>query len=130
MTGTLDHAPALTERQRTKLYSRLAADREETAELIARLRGDLEGFQVSRRDSTPDDESDPEGPTLDFERSQSTAVLQQAEAHLAMIETAVGRLDAGTYGNCAGCGRPIPMARLEVRPYSTHCVGCAEHLGR
>jgi RNA polymerase-binding transcription factor DksA len=39
-------------------------------------------------------------------------------------------MDAGTYGICANCGRPIPAARLAVRPFAEYCVACAEKLGR
>ena len=37
---------------------------------------------------------------------------------------ALDKLNAGTYGVCDGCRRPIPQARLEVLPWATRCVGC------
>ena len=48
--------------------------------------------------------------------------LQQT---LAEIEVARQRLASGSYGDCAGCGRPIPAARLELRPWAATCVDCA-----
>jgi RNA polymerase-binding transcription factor DksA len=44
---------------------------------------------------------------------------------LAEIDAALARLDAGTYGTCARCRRPIPAGRLLARPRSTTCVTCA-----
>jgi RNA polymerase-binding transcription factor DksA len=41
------------------------------------------------------------------------------------IDAALQRIDAGTYGNCAACGRPIEPERLEYLPWSTHCAGDA-----
>jgi len=45
-------------------------------------------------------------------------------AELQEVEDALGRLDAGTYGDCASCGAPIPAARLTVQPAARLCVAC------
>ena len=42
------------------------------------------------------------------------------------IEAALERLEAGEYGNCQRCGRPIPVERLELLPYARCCVGCQQ----
>src|SRR4051794_26354906 len=42
------------------------------------------------------------------------------------IEAALDRLEAGEYGNCQRCGRPIPVERLELLPYARCCVGCQQ----
>jgi len=104
---------------------RLAEERRRTTQRLADLRGDYRGFVEASKDSNADDEHDPEGATIAFERSQVGALVQQAEAHLDEIDAALARVEAGTYGVCAVCGRPIPDARLEVRPTATTCVGCA-----
>jgi len=78
------------------------------------------------RDSNADDEHDPEGATIAFERSQVDALVRQSEAHLRDIEAAFVRLAAGTYGVCTVCGRPIPAGRLEARPTASTCVSCAQ----
>ena len=125
MTGIAEQSAALSLRQRAKLRARLVDDREETEHLVARLIADIDSFQVSRMDAAADDEHDPDGPTLAFERSQSAAILGQTRTHLAQIESALHRLDEGSYGICVTCHEPIPLARLDVRPYSTQCVVCA-----
>ncbi len=104
-------------------------DRRRTAGRLAALRGDYRGFVEASKDSNADDEHDPEGATIAFERSQVGALVRQAEEHLARVEAALSRLDAGTYGVCETCGRPIPPERLEVRPAAATCVGCATSPG-
>jgi len=43
---------------------------------------------------------------------------------LARVECALSRLDKGTYGDCAQCGKPIPLQRLLVQPAAERCAGC------
>ena len=109
----------------TTAGSLLEAMRSQTAQRLADLRGDYRGFVEASKDTNADDEHDPEGATIAFERSQVGALVRQAEAHLAEIDAALVRVADGTYGVCAVCGRPIPAERLAVRPAATTCVGCA-----
>jgi DnaK suppressor protein len=120
----------LTARQLTKLRARLVRDLENTRDLISQLLADLESMRESRQDVATDDEHDPEGPTLAFERSQASAVLGNTQRHLQGIEDALGRVDGEEFGICMGCGQRIPFARLEARPYARYCVACAELAAR
>lgn len=43
----------------------------------------------------------------------------------AAIRAALERIDAGSYGQCARCGRVIGDARLQALPSATTCVACA-----
>ena len=43
---------------------------------------------------------------------------------IAEIDAALGRIEAGTYGSCEGCGGAIPEERLELRPFAGRCVAC------
>ena len=104
---------------------RLEEERRRTAARLAALRGDYQGFVDASKDSNADDEHDPEGATIAFERSQVGALVRQAEEHLDAVGAALARLDDGTYGRCLVCGRPIPGERLEVRPTAATCVACA-----
>jgi DnaK suppressor protein len=104
----------------------LEEERRRTTQRLADLRGDYRGFVEASKDSNADDEHDPEGATIAFERSQVGALVRHAEAHLEEIDAALARVAAGTYGVCAACGRQIPAERLEVRPTATTCVGCAD----
>lgn len=104
---------------------RLRAERAVVVRRLAALRGDFSGMVEASRDSNADDEHDPEGHTIAFERSQLDTLVRQAEARLAEIAAAQDRLEQGTYGTCGVCGKPIPPARLEARPAAATCVGCA-----
>jgi RNA polymerase-binding transcription factor DksA len=123
---TVDRVAPLSARQRDKLRTRLTSDQIDVQNTVDALLLELESFQASRRDTTTDDGQDPEGPALDFERSQATVVLNQSRSHLQEIGKAIRRLDEGSYGVCQRCNEQIPFARLEARPYSAYCVTCAD----
>jgi DnaK suppressor protein len=119
---------SLTARQLTGLRDQLATDREQTIRLIDSVTEEMDAFVSARRDTATDDEHDPEGPTLAFERSQSSAVLTSSMLHLSEIEAALVRMDAGNYGQCSKCGRDIALGRLQVRPQAALCISCAERV--
>lgn len=52
------------------------------------------------------------------------AMLESTLQVLAEIDAALGRLAAGSYGTCTGCGRPVPAERLELLPHAATCVAC------
>jgi RNA polymerase-binding transcription factor DksA len=91
---------------------------------IAALTRDFDGVVEASRSSNADDEHDPEGATIAFERAQVVALLAGARQRLAELDAALARWDAGTYGRCVGCGQPIPPQRLAVRPAADRCVAC------
>jgi RNA polymerase-binding transcription factor DksA len=103
----------------------LEVERQRALRRLAALTGDFDEVVAASRDSNADDEHDPEGATIAFERSQVAALVLQVRGHLAEVEAAVQRLDRGTYGTCEGCGQPIAPARLEARPASRTCIECA-----
>ncbi|HCG54880.1 MULTISPECIES: TraR/DksA C4-type zinc finger protein [Brevibacterium] len=103
----------------------LHAEDSETRRLIAALSSDIKDLSAAREGDNSDDEHDPEGATLAFERSQADTLLRQSEERLSAIAQALQRLDDGCFGICTNCGNPIPEVRLEVRPYAPTCVACA-----
>jgi DnaK suppressor protein len=80
---------------------------------------------AASRSSNADDEHDPEGATIAFERQQLAALLDQARRRLADVEAALERRAAGGYGICESCGRPIAPERLAARPAARTCIDCA-----
>ena len=102
----------------------LAQEHQDTVDRLAALTGDFDRIVDASRDSNADDEHDPEGATIAFERSQVDALIQQARGHLVEIDAALARVAAGTYGRCQRCGRSIPEARLLARPTARTCVTC------
>ncbi|MEP7092044.1 MAG: TraR/DksA C4-type zinc finger protein [Nocardioidaceae bacterium] len=102
----------------------LADERVAAQGRLAALTGDYAGIVEASRDSNADDEHDPEGATIAFERSQVRSLVATTRAHLAELEAALQRLEDGTYGVCERCGRPIGTERLEARPTARTHVRC------
>lgn len=105
----------------------LFSDRARAASQVEALSAELNALMAASEDSNADDEHDPEGATIGFERAQLTAVLAAARERLAAIDLALARLDAGAYGACERCGAPIGDERLAALPATTRCVACAAH---
>lgn len=109
----------------TDLRGRLTADRQQTTAQIAALVAEIGGIVAAQSDVATDDEHDPEGATIAFERQRVAALLDQARTHLFALDEALRRLDAGTYGVCASCGAVIGIDRLAARPAASTCIDCA-----
>jgi RNA polymerase-binding protein DksA len=103
----------------------LAAERAAAQAHIEALTREFDSFVAASQASNADDEHDPEGATIAFERQQVVAVLDQARRRLADVEAALARREAGTYGICETCGRPIAPERLAARPAARDCIDCA-----
>jgi DnaK suppressor protein len=106
-------------------HADLEVRRDEAVRQAAALAADLTALFEASRSSNADDEHDPEGATIAFERAQLTATLDATRRRIADLDDALGRLAAGTYGVCERCGQPIPAERLAARPSARRCVPCA-----
>jgi DnaK suppressor protein len=107
--------------------ARLTADQAETRREVAELERQFAAIVASAADGAAggDDEHDPEGATVAFERQHVVALLDQARSHLAAADAALRKLDEGRYDNCDVCGKPIGAARLAARPAALTCMRCA-----
>ncbi|MBC7291464.1 MAG: TraR/DksA C4-type zinc finger protein [Actinotalea sp.] len=112
--------------ERPALRSALAERRVAAAQRLAALTGRFDEVVAASLGANLDDEHDPEGATIAFERAQIDALARQAAAELAEVDAAQARLADGTYGTCERCAQPIPVGRLEARPTARTCVGCAQ----
>ena len=63
-----------------------------------------------------DDEAADAG-TATFEREKDLSIEQNVRDLLQKIDRALSRIDAGTYGICERCGKPIEKARVKALPY-------------
>ncbi len=59
------------------------------------------------------------------ERGEAEALSAKLGETLADVERALGKLEAGTYGDCEDCGDPINEARLDAMPAARFCISCA-----
>ena len=113
----------MTERERAS--ERLAAEREDALARLGGLERELAGIIESSGAAGADDEHDPEGATIAFERQHAAALLGQARQQLTEIDMALRRVAAGSYGRCDRCGEPIGTDRLAARPTAMTCIRCA-----
>ena len=103
----------------------LLAERALTVDRIRVLEREFADIAEAASADGTDDEHDPEGATLAFERQHTAALLDQARTQLTAVDDALGRLDDDNYGNCQRCGRAIGVERLAARPTATTCMPCA-----
>ncbi len=119
-------APLPTRDDRQVIAERLAEDHDRITERIAALERQIAELVESGRETNIDDEHDPDGATIGFERAQAQALLDRARTDLENVDEARQRLaDDHTFGTCQECGRPIGVERLLARPSTTTCIDCA-----
>ena len=75
-----------------------------------------------------DDEADASSKL--FEREHELAINNNTRELLEQTEHALDRIEAGTYGVCESCGKPIGKARLQAFPRATLCVACKQRQER
>lgn len=95
---------------------------QKTMARIAALSTELDDIVAATADANVDDEHDPEGSTIAFERARVSTLLAQGRAHLGELELAHRRFEDGTYGTCEHCGSAIPPERLRARPVARTCI--------
>jgi DnaK suppressor protein len=110
----------------------------------SRLREELLRHRAFLRSEIESQGADPDSDDVEFvadvgfadrghstgERSQVIAVLRALRSNLLDVERAVAKMDAGTYGICERCGKPISLERLEALPWAVLCIDCKQQAGR
>ena len=106
-SGSIDRLKEVLLVRRDALRQALAGDDSLLKELQAQQGGDVVDF------------------AMDSASGELRSQLAEVESReLQSIENALRRMGEGSYGKCEACNCKIPMARLEVLPYATYCVGC------
>lgn len=111
--------------ERTDAASLLAEEHQRASAQVDHLTATIDAVIESSEQIPADDEHDPDGATIAFERAQVAALLRDARARLDDLDRARERLREGTYGVCEDCRQPIAAERLTARPTATACVRCA-----
>jgi RNA polymerase-binding transcription factor DksA len=107
------------------LTSLLRSERQAALARVAALQREFADMVAAASAANADDEHDPEGATIAFERQHVAALLEQARGRLAEVDESLQRVADGSYGICSRCRKPIPPARLAARPTATTCMTCA-----
>lgn len=92
---------------------------------VDQLTRDLHEVMAASEASNADDEHDPEGATIGFERAQLSSLLDAARRRVSDAERALQEVSTGGYGTCERCAGPIGAERLAARPSARTCIGCA-----
>lgn len=104
--------------------SRLLELRRSTLRRAKNFASSFDDIVEATSDVSTDDEHDPEGNTIAWERQQIAALLDETRSSLTDIDAAAQRLHDGTYGVCTTCGLRIAFERLDALPATPTCVTC------
>ena len=115
----------LTDVERGRVRSALVAELARAEEQTVSLSRQFEDIVGAADLSNTDDEHDPEGTTIAFERSQVSALLEQATRDVAALQRTLADMDAEDFGLCEQCAGPIGFERLVALPATRRCVECA-----
>jgi RNA polymerase-binding protein DksA len=107
------------------LRGRLEADRARLHAEISDLR-DIAIKASTYLEDEPDafDSSPADNASSMVGRQTDMMLMQNLELEQVAVKAALDRMDAGSYGTCDVCGKPIAEARLEARPAATTCIEC------
>ena len=122
MTSTIDisrYRQALEE-ERRRIVDALENLHEDDHNLLSEQAGEETAFDNHMGDVA----------TVTFDRELDYTLEENSEQLLAAIDAALKRIDDGTYGTCARCGKPIPEERLEAKPYASLCIEHQRELER
>ncbi len=100
------------------------AEKESTTARIEALSAEFDDIVAGTAHANSDDEHDPEGSTVAFERARVSTLLAQGRMYLEELARAQGRIADGTYGVCEQCGAAIPQERLVALPTARTCIRC------
>ncbi len=103
----------------------LESARRSAEERVRTVRAELDGLAGDAEDANGDDEHDPEGSTLAYERARVAALLAEAESNLDDLDRALVKVASGNYAVCERCGDEIGAERLEALPAARTCIACA-----
>jgi len=124
-------ATKLTKKEIDDFEARLRAERVELAEQLATIEDQT--FATTQSDLSGDvgvDDESADAGTATFEREKELSIEQNVRDLLQKIDRALQRIDAGTYGICQRCGKPIEKARVKALPYVDLCIKDAQAQSR
>jgi len=120
-------ATRLTKKEIDDLQARLQQERAELATQLSTIEEDAFSSTQSELsgDVGSDDESADAG-SATFEREKDLSIEQNVRDLLDKIDRALKRIDAGTFGICDICGKPIEKVRIKALPYVDLCIKDAQ----
>jgi DnaK suppressor protein len=74
----------------------------------------------------PEDKDEVDQANADIEQSMRMALKNRETFTLKKINSAIKRIEEGSYGLCESCEEAIELRRLQARPTTTLCIACKE----
>lgn len=108
--------------QSAELYERLKKEKKDLLEKIEQLIA-LGQPSAERKEGSPFGKREEEADEAS-ELEKRLALERRLEESLSEVEHAIEKYEAGTYGLCDSCGKPIEQARLEAIPQASFCLKC------
>ena len=103
---------------------RLLDDRSRAQGALDYLHEENPGSMEDETQEIPSDNHPGDVATITLDREIDYTLEENEERQIAEIDTALQRIEDGTFGMCASCGQPIGAERLEAVPYTTQCIDC------
>ncbi len=108
-----------------RVLGTVVSEHERTTAQIAALERSIALIVEASELTATDDEHDPEGATIAYERAQAIALLRQARLDVDRLVNARRSLESGGSITCDSCGREIGTERLLALPTTRTCIDCA-----
>jgi RNA polymerase-binding protein DksA len=102
----------------------LLDERRRVSEAIEFLHEENPGSIEDETQETRIDQHLADSATVTVDRELDYSLEEHSTYVLKEIEAALQRIEEGTFGSCARCGKPIGEERLEARPWATLCIEC------
>jgi len=106
------------------LKKALTAERERLGKEIDELDADLSESLEDSSEESPYDQHLAETAGVTLDREIDLTLEENAKTVIAQIDRALQKLEAGSYGACDKCGKPISEERLKVAPFAALCIEC------
>jgi DnaK suppressor protein len=110
----------------SRIRDTLKAERAAALVRITAITSEFDGIVADSQHANADDEHDPEGSTVAYERARVAALMARAQLNLDDLDHALARLSAGCYSVCERCGEQIPPERLIALPAACTCFECSK----
>ncbi len=104
----------------------LLAERKRVAAALENLKNENPGSVEEETGEEASDQHLADTATAMHDRELDYGLTENEEDLLREIDAALERIEAGTYGTCASCGKPIGEERLEALPWTDLCIDCAK----
>ena len=116
---------AMTAEESARVIDAVRSEQRRAAAQVESLEHAVTAIVEGSELTATDDEHDPEGATIAYERAQAISLLQQARLDLDRLTAAEAMLESGEPIRCEVCRREIDTERLLALPTTTTCIHCA-----